>query len=90
MWKEMISSHLPEAQFATPASADAVDEIERQLNQPVPQDLKDLLLESNEALGELSLDVIWPAERIIKDNQEFRDLYQPFNAMILFRRQRRG
>src|SRR4051812_16179542 len=90
MWKEMIWSAFPDAEFSPPARTEEVDQIERELGQPVPMDLRSLLMESNGVLGEWSIDIVWPAERVVKDNKNFRthegfsELYQPFDGLMFF------
>ncbi|WP_327011039.1 SMI1/KNR4 family protein [Dactylosporangium sp. NBC_01737] len=90
MWIELITELSPEAQFAPPAGPGALDEVERGLGQPLPAQLRELLAESDGALGELSLDVVWSAGRILADNQAFRisedfaELYAPFDGLLFF------
>ena len=56
----------------------------------MPDELKALLSESNGVHGEYELGLIWPIERIVKDNLEFRqtpvfrDLYMPFDPLLFF------
>lgn len=90
MWIELAGAAFPEVETAPPASAPAIDEIERRLDTRVPADLRALLLESNGLRGPLLLDVVWPAERIAADNADFRadpdfaELYQPFDGLLFF------
>jgi cell wall assembly regulator SMI1 len=90
MWIELAAAASPEAQFAPPAAAAAIDQIERQLGQQVPADLRALLLESDGILGEFDEDIVWTAERIAADNASFRanpsfaELYEPFDKLMFF------
>lgn len=90
MWVEIVSALLPQARFASAAQAQLFADIERELGQSLPADLRDLLLESNGIQGEYSVNVIWPAERILEDNRAFRanpsfaELYEPFDDLIFF------
>jgi cell wall assembly regulator SMI1 len=83
-------SAYPQAEFAPPASAEAIGEIELRLGSSVPEDLRALLRESNGVLGEYSVDAVWTAERIADDNAAFRadasfaQLYQPFDGLLFF------
>lgn len=90
MWIELAVSAFPEAEFAPPASSEAIGDIERLSGRPVPDDLRALLSQSDGVLGDLSMDVVWPARRIADDNAYFRadasfaELYQPFDGLLFF------
>ncbi|GAB1694941.1 SMI1/KNR4 family protein [Krasilnikovia sp. M28-CT-15] len=90
MWTELATAAHPEAEFTSPVSAAAIDEIVSRLGQQVPADLRSLLLETDGMLDEFGGDVVWTAKRIADDNIMFRtkpsfaDLYQPFDGLLFF------
>jgi len=79
-----------EATFRDPASAQMLDEAEIALRHPLPNDLRELLGESNGIEGEYGLGLLWSIERIARDNHEFRtggnlrELYMPFDGILFF------
>lgn len=78
--------HWGEATFGVPASADAVRACEAQLGHKLPDQLRQLLAETNGIEGEYGLGLLWTAHRIAEDNayfrnnSDFRRLYMPFAA----------
>ncbi|MEV4508388.1 SMI1/KNR4 family protein [Dactylosporangium sp. NPDC049525] len=90
MWIELITELFPEAEFAPPADRAALDDLEQALGQRLPVGLRELLAEADGVLGDLNLDVVWSAERILADNQAFRtsedfaELYAPFDGLLFF------
>jgi hypothetical protein len=89
MWLDLAMAAYPQARFAPPVSAEAIDDIER-LGLSVPADLRALLLETDGLLGEFLVEVVWTAKRIAEDNVSFRadasfaELYRPFDALLFF------
>lgn len=67
-----------------------LDEAEIALRHPLPNDLRELLGESNGIEGEYGLGLLWSIERIVRDNHEFRtggnlrELYMPFDGILFF------
>lgn len=90
MWREFISELAEDAIFSPSASTSAIVEAERALSLSFPEDLRALLRESNGVMGEYELGLVWDAERIQHDNlefrrnEEFRDLYMPFDHLLFF------
>lgn len=90
MWIELARGLFPEARFAPPADGAALQDVERDLGQSLPAELRALLAETDGLLGELSLDVVWPAARILADNLDFRtdegfaEVYAPFDGLLFF------
>jgi hypothetical protein len=56
----------------------------------LPRQLAELLLECDGVTGEHDLGLVWPVERVKKDNLEFRSdpdfasLYMPFDPLLFF------
>lgn len=90
MWKEQIKLLTPRYAFSSPATQDEIAIAERKLDICFPDDLGELLLESNGVEGEYELGLVWSLERIVTENLHFRssndftDLYMPFNALLFF------
>ncbi len=90
MWRELISRTSSESEVFDGSSAEAIAAIERSLGQPVPADLKDLLIETDGVVDEYGTDIVWNARRIVEDNLTFRsnssfaELYAPFDGMMFF------
>lgn len=90
MWIDVVISAYPQAEFAPPASAEAISDIERRLGSSIPPDLRALLLETDGVLGEHALHVVWTAKCIAEDNALFRaddsfaELYQSFEGLLFF------
>ncbi|GAA4079185.1 SMI1/KNR4 family protein [Streptomyces shaanxiensis] len=89
MWRE-IASEFQNIELQGPADEKSLNLIERQLDQIVPQSLRELLLETDGIAGRYGTDVIWSAGRILGDNlafrndEQFRSLYQPFDDLMFF------
>lgn len=89
MWRE-IASELPDVGLRDPAAEGDLTAIEQQLGQALPQFLRELLLETNGIADEYGTDVIWSADRILsgnlsfRNNEQFRSLYQSFDALMFF------
>lgn len=79
-----------EAHFREPATRDALQGVEASLGHPLPDELRQLLTETNGIEGEYGLGLLWTAERIASDNHHFRidaefaDLYMPFGGLVFF------
>jgi hypothetical protein len=88
VWREKVSALEPVAAFASPASKDEIQEIERDLSIELPHELRELLAESNGISGRYGGGLVWPADRIAKDNVMFRSsldgLYMSFNSLLFF------
>ena len=90
MWRERIFDVCSTATFRAPCSPEEIDQIEQSLSITLPPELRGLLDETDGVVGEYGLNLIWPAERIAKDNlqfrtyPDFRTLYMPFDSLLFF------
>lgn len=90
MWKDLIGGLYADAEFAPPASGTEIDQIERQLGQLVPDELRDLLRHTNGVHAEWGSGLVWPVREIIDQNvmfrrdAEFAELYTPFDQLMFF------
>jgi SMI1/KNR4 family protein SUKH-1 len=90
MWREQILEWTTEVSFRPPASAQAIQRCQEALGQRLPHDLAELLRETNGVDGEYGLGLVWPIERIQRDNLTLRrspdlaTLYTPFEPMLFF------
>jgi hypothetical protein len=89
MWSDILAG-FPAAEPHPPADPAALDRIEQSLGQPLPPALRAFLLESDGLDGEYGEEVVWSAERIARDNIDFRtapelrSLYMPFEPLLFF------
>ncbi len=92
MWRELVERFWPDHQFQPGAGEAALAEAERSLGHPLPADLRVLLAESDGVdWSEYQLSLIWPLDRIVKTNLEFRSpsfvlrgTSMPFEPLIFF------
>ncbi|MFI9213954.1 SMI1/KNR4 family protein [Streptomyces sp. NPDC053253] len=90
MWREAALEVFPGAGFRSPAQVAALADAERRLGCGLPDELRQLLLESDGIIGHTAVDTVWPAERIAERNLFFRSdrsfaqLYMPFDALLFF------
>ncbi|MEU6038133.1 SMI1/KNR4 family protein [Actinomadura sp. NPDC047616] len=88
MWRKLIGRLYGDAEFAAPASDEEIDEIARRLGQAVPDELRELLRQTNGVRAEYGSGLVWSAQEIIKENTEFRgsadfaELYMPFDQLM--------
>ena len=89
-WKNYIQTLSAECTFETPTTRNEIRKAEKTLSVRFPQELKDLLVQSNGAHGEYGLGLIWTINRIVKDNlsfrtyRPFRRIYMPFDNLLFF------
>lgn len=89
MWRE-LASEFTGVDLQGPAGGAALAAIEQGLGQSIPQALRELLLETDGIADDYGTDVIWSAEKILSDNEEFRQneqfrgLYQSFDVLMFF------
>jgi hypothetical protein len=78
------------AAFRPPVTPEELRQCEAALGQPLPEELRALLAETNGVEGEYGLGLVWSAERIAADNSRFRrspdfaELYMPFDPLVFF------
>lgn len=90
MWREFISGLTEHAIFTHGASTQQISNCEVKLKLQLPEQLRNLLAESNGAAGQYDLQLVWDVERIERDNitlrtdPDFADLYMPFDHLLFF------
>ena len=90
MWKQLIESLTPDHEFGPPVAWSEIALAEEKLGITFPEDLRNLLLETNGVQGQYGLGLIWPIHRIVDDNlhfrtnESFKELYMPFDALFFF------
>jgi hypothetical protein len=73
-----------------PARAESVSATEAALGHRLPNDLTEVLAESDGIEGDYALGLLWNVERIRRDNlefrtyEDFRELYMPFDGLVFF------
>lgn len=89
-WIEKLRGISGQFEFRFPMGSQELEEVERLLLPKFPSDLKSLLSETDGVVDEYGLDLVWGIERIREDNLSFRnntdfkDLYMPFDNLLLF------
>ncbi|MDX6278814.1 MAG: hypothetical protein QOJ72_2942 [Nocardioidaceae bacterium] len=79
-----------EVEFTAPATKKQLAGAESALSHPLPDELRQVLSESNGLVGEYGLGLVWDIERIVADNLMFRSnsdfaaLYMSFDSMTFF------
>lgn len=79
-----------EATFHPPPPAEALSATEASLGHPLPNDLGQVLAESDGIDGTYGLGLVWNIDRIRRDNIEFRtnerfrELYLSFDGLVFF------
>src|SRR5713226_7983628 len=90
MWKELIDKIGEGCQFLAPIDHNTINQAEERLSIKLPDDLRDLLLETNGIWGPSGSGLIWAAEKTISENitfrtfSDFRELYMPFDHLLFF------
>ncbi len=89
MWKITIRSISQNLSFKNPATKNELAEVHKNLQVELPNDLYQLLQETNGVQGEYG-DFIWSASKIKTENMnmrnivDFKDLYMPFDCLLFF------
>jgi hypothetical protein len=90
MWRKLIQRLEPEATFFPGATPTQIAEVEAALAISLPDDLRNLLTESNGVFGAYELNLIWSVDQIQTRNREmrtaahFREIYMPFDPLLFF------
>ncbi len=90
MWRTLVGDLLPAAVFADPVGEAAIERAQTALGVVLPQQLVSLLGESNGITGDYGLGLVWDLDRIVRDNLSFRanedfaELYMPFEPLLFF------
>ncbi|WP_082309766.1 SMI1/KNR4 family protein [Nonomuraea sp. SBT364] len=90
MWRELLSRLGADVRLFDGASEEDFARAGQILGSPIPEELKELLRESNGVLNRDEVAIIWPIDRILQDNLHFRtnsdfsDLYMNFEPLLFF------
>ncbi|WUH99077.1 SMI1/KNR4 family protein [Spirillospora sp. NBC_00431] len=88
VWRELIGRLYDDAEFAAPAADDEIDQIERRLGRPVPDELRELLRQTDGVRADYESGLVWSVQEIIETNTEFRqsadfaELYMSFDQLM--------
>jgi hypothetical protein len=87
-WKERVTRCMPESQFFPPAGDAAISAIRQALGHGIPDQLRELLVESNGIESPYSA-LVYSTERIIEVNRTFRTVdyladRMPFEHLLFF------
>jgi hypothetical protein len=88
MWRELIQTLEPEAELNEGVTDERFAPAAAALEVTLPGDLAALLAETDGVTGVYGLNLVWPLDRIVKDNLHFRssfdDLYMSFEGLLFF------
>src|SRR5262245_33368117 len=90
MWRPLIAGLNADAKFHDGVDEQQLTEATEVLGHELPDQLADLLRETNGVTGEYGLGLVWPIQRIVADNVAFRSgedlgaLYMPFDPLRFF------
>src|SRR5215475_13035653 len=89
-WKRLVKKAASDAEFVAPASDAELLVVEQALRIQLPQDLRELLKESDGVTAHYGAGVVWSSSQIREQNQKFRgdhdfkELYMPFDHLLFF------
>lgn len=90
MWKEYIQSLDAGCKFQPPATEEQIAEVEAYLSVPLPEELRQLLLESNGVESENGDSIVFSTKGIfgtneeMRNDKEFAELFMPFDNLLFF------
>lgn len=90
MWNEAFAAISGLVTTGRPASPAALDDASNQLGQLLPTELAALYQEVGAVQGDYEFELVWPIERVVKENLALREdadlarLYMPFDALVFF------
>lgn len=88
MWTELIGRLYDDPVFAEQTSSEQIDHIEQRLGQQVPDELRELLMETDGVRTERGETLVWSTREIIEQNTVFRtypdfaELYMSFDQLL--------
>jgi hypothetical protein len=89
MWRDLAQRSL-DAHLADAVSQHDVELAESELGIRLPLELAEFLLESDGIVAVNGVNLVWPLRRIVDDNlafranEDFRELYMPFDPLLFF------
>ena len=90
LWREKLAALSADLIFAPAASEEAVRDCERELGLELPQELREIVLESNGIKAQYGVGLVWPivqisdTNRYFRSSEDFRELYMPFDPLLFF------
>jgi cell wall assembly regulator SMI1 len=89
-WKQLAKGYASDAKFARPTTEARIAALEQSLSIRLPPALREFLLEADGFTADYGSRVIWSVSHMEQQNREFRttvafrELYMPFDHMLLF------
>jgi hypothetical protein len=89
-WKALVLSVASDAKFREPSIETSLTAAENALGVHLPEQLRELLKETDGITADYGSGVIWSIETILQQNrifrtkQDFRELYMPFDHLLFF------
>jgi hypothetical protein len=90
MWRNYLQKLSTDCRFNSGADAGVITTAERDLQIQLPSELTEVLSESDGVMGQYGLGLVWPIDRIcsenmaFRSNEQFRELYMPFDNLLFF------
>lgn len=91
MWIDFIKNLKANCEFHAPASAEMIENVEKELGIRLPGDLRELLFETNGVYsGSFYLNIVWKTDEIIHRNTLIREdsnlgeTYMAFESLLFF------
>jgi hypothetical protein len=90
MWKDYINTVAKGYDFKQPVIQSEIQQIKKELQVELPNDLFELYKETNGVFDEFGCPLIWSTDQVIRDNLFFRsfadykDIYMPFDHLLFF------
>ena len=89
-WRNLAQRLDPACEFVSPIAREQIAAAQIALKILLPDELCELLLETDGIIGHYGSSRVWPLGRIVSDNIQFRSnldfpkLYMPFDALLFF------
>jgi hypothetical protein len=89
-WKQLLIRLGGNCEFKAPATESQLATIQRALGVTLPEQLREILLESDGITADYDAGLVWSASDIVSRNREFRtfvdfrELYMPFEHLLFF------
>jgi hypothetical protein len=89
-WKRLVKKAASDTVFASPGSDSQIATVEQALGIKFPEDLRELLLESDGVTAHYGSGLIWSSSKVQEQNQifradvDFKELYMPFDHLLFF------
>ena len=90
MWRDILDNMIPGWDISPPATLTEIAELERTLQVPLPDELKEFLTEINGFCSPSGCDFSWSTlnigvwNQVFRSNQETKECYMPLDNLLFF------